>query len=82
MELWQIWAAVAVALFIIELFTPAFFVACFGIGAGLAAVAAAIGMNVSWQFVFFAAGSLMSFVLVRPFVLKYIKDHGKAVKTN
>ena len=82
MEMWHIWTCAAVVLFIIEVLTPAFMIGCIGIGAIFAAVAALCGLDVTGQLVFFAAGSLLSFFFIRPFVLKYLSKRGKDVKTN
>ena len=35
-DAWLLWGLAAIALFILELFTPGFVLACFGIGAGFA----------------------------------------------
>lgn len=71
MELWQIWAIAAVALFIIEIFAPAFIAICLAMGAVIAAIAAGCGMGLGGQLALFAVGVLASFFLARPFMLKY-----------
>lgn len=77
MELWQIWVIAALLLFILEIFTAGFAVACFSIGALAAAVAAALGATILWQVVIFAIGSLIALVVVRPIVIRLFgkKDH-------
>ncbi len=80
MKLWQIWMIAAIFLFIIEIFSPAFIAFCVGVGALLGVLAAALGLNLSVQFIFFAVGALLAFVYARPVMLRYF--HREEVKTN
>ena len=82
MELWQIWTVAVIALVILEIFLPSFFAACLAFGALCAAIVAGLGLGLSWQFLFFAIGSILAFVFVRPVMLKYFMKNGKdEVKT-
>lgn len=67
---WHIWVIVALLFFIVEIFTTGFAVACFSIGALAAAVVAIFDVSLAWQLLTFALFSLLSFIFVRPFVLK------------
>lgn len=69
-EIWYIWAAVALIFIIIEVFTTGFAVFCFAIGALGAALMAAFGCSVVLQVVGFAVLSFLSFVIARPLLLK------------
>ncbi|MGN0033375.1 MAG: NfeD family protein [Candidatus Limimorpha sp.] len=84
MTVWQIWLLVALVFVIIEIFTSGFAVACFSIGCVFASVCAAFGLSLTWQFLLFAIGTFIAFVLVRPFIIKILqkKDKGCEVKTN
>lgn len=83
MVLWQIWLIVAVILFIAEVVTPGFVVACFGIGCLGAALMDAIGLGIAVQIVVFCVVSLASFFSVRPLFLKYVlKGDEKRTDTN
>lgn len=73
MEIWQIWLAVALVFVIVEVFTSGFAVACFSIGCVFGSIASALDMTLTWQFLLFAIGTALAFVLVRPFVMKLIK---------
>lgn len=77
MEIWQIWLAVALAFLILEIFTSGFAVACFSIGCVFGSIASACHLSTTWQFTLFAVGSILTFVLVRPFVLKMIEKKSK-----
>lgn len=81
MELWQIWAIAVIVLAIFEIFTPSFFALCLAVGALCASIVAGIGLNLSWQLVFFAATSIMAFLFVRPVMLKYFLRKDKDVAT-
>jgi membrane protein implicated in regulation of membrane protease activity len=79
MEPWMIWAAAAIVLVIVEIFTPSFFAICLAFGALLGSITAGIGMELSWQLLFFAIGSTMAFLFVRPVMKRYFfkKDEVK-----
>lgn len=81
MEAYMIWLIVAILFVIVEIFTPGFAVLCFGIGAVVASVVSCFaGLNA--QLLAMAIGTALSFVLVRPFVLKIMSRKEKEVKTN
>ena len=82
MEVYQIWLVVAISLLIVEICTAAFGSICFAIGAGLAALGAGLGLGVTWQIVIFAVVSLLTFIFLRPFVLRFLDRKSKDVKTN
>ena len=73
MEVWHIWAIIALILVIIEIFTPGFAVLCLAFGAVAAAVASACSATFAWQLIWFSIVTLAAFVLVRPFLLKTFK---------
>ena len=77
MEIWQLWLAVALVFLIVEIFTSGFAVACFSVGCVFGSVASAFELNATWQFTLFAIGSILAFVLIRPFVLKLIEKKSK-----
>ena len=71
-NLWQIWAVIAIVCLILELSSGDFFIICFSIGAVFAVIGAAIGLNIYWQLLLFAAFSLLSVAFVRPIALRYL----------
>ena len=81
-EFWQLWIIFALLLFIIEIFTPAFLMACFAIGAILAGVFSYFGFGLNGQIIAFSVGTLISFVGVRPLILKYGHRKSGIIKTN
>ena len=82
MQVYQIWLIAAIALIIFEICSATFGAICFAIGAGFAALAAGLGLNVTWQIVIFAVVSLLTFIFLRPVVMKFLDKKSKNVKTN
>lgn len=82
LEVWQIWVIGAIVLFIAEIFVPAFFLACFGVGCLVSALVSFLGMGVNAQILFFSGSTLVVFFAIRPFFLKYLYSSDAGVKTN
>ncbi len=82
MEAYQIWLIAAIALVIFEICSATFGAICFAIGAGFSALAAGLGAGMTWQIVIFAVVSLLTFIFLRPFMLKFMDRKSKDVKTN
>lgn len=82
MQAYQIWLIIAILLIIFEICSATFGAICFAIGAGFSALAAGLGANLTWQIVVFAAVSLLTFVFLRPFMMKFMDRKSKDVKTN
>ena len=81
LELWHIWALVALFFVILEIFTSGFAVMCFSFGAIGSAICAACGLSMLWQLIVFAVVTALAFVFVRPLVIKMFFK-GNEVKTN
>lgn len=81
-DIWQIWLLIAIVCFILEIFIPSFVVFNFGIGALLATLAAGINLSLEWQIVFFSVGTLTSFFLIRPVMIKWLYKKSDPMKTN
>jgi len=80
MESW-VWLIVALATFALEAATPASLISIwFSIGALFAYIAALLNLGILVEISVFIIMSLVSFVLVRPFVLKYLTH--KPIRTN
>ena len=84
MTIWQIWLLVAAVFVVIEIFTSGFAVACFSVGCVFGAILAACDLSLTWQFLAFAVGTFLAFILIRPVVMKYLdkKTNDNHVKTN
>jgi membrane protein implicated in regulation of membrane protease activity len=82
MQSYLIWLIAAIVLVIFEICSATFGAICFAIGAGFSALAAGLGANLTWQIVVFAVVSLLTFVFLRPFILKFLDRKSKDVKTN
>lgn len=82
MELYYYWLIAAIILIIIEILTVGFGALCFVFGALATALAGYLGVFFTWQLAIFAIVSLLSFIFVRPFVLKFLQKKSKDVMTN
>ena len=84
MTIWQIWLLVAAVFMVIEIFTSGFAVACFSVGCVFGAILAACDLSLTWQVVAFAIGTFLSFILIRPVVMRYLdkKTNDNHIKTN
>ena len=82
MEVYLIWLIVAIALVIFEICSTTFGAICFAIGAGFSSLVAGLGANLTWQIVIFAVVSLLTFVFLRPFMLKFMDRKSEDIKTN
>lgn len=80
-EAWQIWLAIGIGLLALEAIVPGFVLGSFAIGALVTIVPAALGLSMSIQIIIFSIASVISFLLLRPFVMKYL-DKGEVVKLN
>mgnify|MGYP000396418827 CR=1 FL=1 len=79
---WQFWVVTAVVLFIVEIFTPGFFIATFGIGALCTVVAALITDNLNIQLLVFAVSTTLTYVYIRPLAKKYFFKKQPETATN
>lgn len=81
-EFWHIWTIIAIIFFIIEVFTSGFLIACFGIGCVVAGVIAGFGFGLNIQIIGFSVGTLLSFLLIRPLMTKWLNRKSDEVKMN
>ncbi|MFN3411296.1 MAG: NfeD family protein [Exilispira sp.] len=84
MNIWLIWLLISVIMFIIEIFTPGFFSACLGIAAAINAVLSLIlpNINIVWQIIIFSILTILSFILIRPFAIKYLYKNSNKANSN
>lgn len=78
MEIYMYWLIGALLLVLIEILTAGFAVICFAIGAIFAALAAFCGGSLIVQLVAMIVFTAISFVLVRPFAIKYLNPKNQA----
>ncbi len=83
MSAWHIWLIVALIFIVLEIFTNGIAVICFSFGALAGSIVAALGGNITWQVIFFALVTILSFIFIRPLLVKLFYKNGKhEVKTN
>lgn len=68
-------------MFILEIITPGFVLANFGVGAFAGALAAWLGADTTVQVIVFALTCLVSFFTVRPLLSRTMLKQGEQVKT-
>ena len=77
----QIWIVAGIILFILEIITPGYVLANFGVAAIASGVAAWLGADMTIQIIVFVAVSLISFVVVRPILSKTMLNKGEPTPT-
>lgn len=78
----QWWLIAAIVLFILEVITPGFVLANFGVASLAAAIAAWFGASMTVQVIVFVVACLASFVTLRPILHKTILRNSKQTRTN
>ena len=73
-HIWWVWMVVAALFFVGEIFTAAFFLLWFGVGAALAGILALIGAGPFWQWGVFIVVSLVLFAVSRRFAERFTKQ--------
>ncbi len=71
-NLWLAWLLVSLLCLVLELTNGDFFIMCFAIGGGAAAIVSAFSDSFTLQVIVFAVVSALSIFFVRPFALKYL----------
>lgn len=72
MQPWHLWTIIGLLLLMLEMLTPAFFFASFGVAALITAPLAAYGLGTTAQLGAFAAVSVLCMAAVRPFFVKCV----------
>ena len=73
--IWQLWLVAAFILFALEVLTPGFILACFGVGALVAIPVAALGLSWLIQIIAFCVGSLLALWLLQPLMCRWFQSH-------
>jgi len=76
---WHWWIYIGIFLFILEVFTPGFILACLGIGSFMGGIPAFLGFSLNIQLLVFSICTLISLFILRPIL--YRKGVSK-LKTN
>lgn len=79
---WHAWVIAAIILFMLEIFSPVFVPASFGIGCIFSALAALVGLGLKMQILGFIVGTLVAFFGVRPFFTKYCYSASYGARSN
>lgn len=76
---WYIWIISALCLFIAEIFTPGFVLACFGVASLVTGLISFLRVGLQGQIVTFSIFSLVVFFGIRPFLINYFDA---SIRTN
>ena len=79
MEVWHFWAVGALLLFVLEVFTSGFVLACLGVAAVGGALAAALGVGLAGQTVAAALLGAIAFFALRPLAGSWVRAASQAV---
>ena len=82
MEPQHLWLYFGLALLIMEIVTPGFFISIFSIGAIIASLFAFFNHGLKSQLIVFLITNIISFVYLRPLLLKILYTKGSIKKTN
>lgn len=76
------WLIAAIVLVIVEICTAGFGALCFALGAAFSSLVSGLGGNLTWQVLTFVVVSLLTFIFLRPVVVRFLDKKSKDVKTN
>jgi membrane protein implicated in regulation of membrane protease activity len=79
---WQVWFVAALLLFVAEMIAPGFWLLSVAVGALAAGLVALVLPGVLAPALTFAAGTLLSLLGIRPFLLRRLHPTGSEIKTN
>jgi len=79
---WQVWFVAALLLFVAEMIAPGFWLLSVAVGALAAGLVALVLPGVLAPALTFAAGTLLSLLAIRPFLLRRLHPTGSEIKTN
>ena len=82
MDAWHVWFFIAIALFIAEIFTTDFYLACLGFATLVAGTVDLLGGNLIIQFLFFCITTLVVLFGIRPFLVQFFKARKDTYPTN
>jgi membrane protein implicated in regulation of membrane protease activity len=82
MHEWQVWLVAALLLFVAEMVAPGFWLLSVAVGCLAAGLASLVFHGALIPALTFAAGTLLSLVGVRPFLLRHLHRAGTEIRTN
>src|SRR5436189_5077676 len=82
MHEWQVWLVAALLLFVAEMLAPGFWLLSVAVGCLAAGLVSLVIPGPVVPALSFAAGTLLSLVGIRPFLLKHLHARGSDLKTN
>src|SRR5437667_5600391 len=82
MHEWQVWLVASLLLFVAEMLAPGFWLLSVAVGCLTAGVVSLVVPGAIVPALSFAAGTLLSLVGIRPFLLRHLHPSGTAIRTN
>lgn len=82
MDQWQVWLVAALLLFVAEMVAPGFWLLSVAVGCVVAGVVSLVVPGFLASVLSFAAGTLLSLIGIRPFLLRYLHPPSSEIRTN
>jgi membrane protein implicated in regulation of membrane protease activity len=82
MHEWQVWLVAALLLFVAEMVAPGFWLLSVAVGCLAAGLSSLVAPGALIPALTFAAGTLLSLVGIRPFLLRHLHTRGGELRTN
>src|SRR5947207_14058723 len=82
MHEWQVWLVASLLLFVAEMLAPGFWLLSVAVGCLTAGVVSLVFPGAIVPALSFAAGTLLSLVGIRPFLLRYLHPRGTEIRPN
>ncbi len=82
MHEWQVWLVASLLLFVAEMLAPGFWLLSVAVGCLVAGVVSLVVPGAVVPALSFAAGTLLSLVGIRPFLLRHLHPRGTEIRTN
>jgi len=79
---WYLWVVLGIVFFTLEIVTPGFLFACFGVSCLSAGIVSSLGAGIELQILSFTLMTLVTFFGIRPFMLRYLSSSESNVPTN
>src|SRR2546422_5669268 len=80
MHEWQVWLVASLLLFVAEMLAPGFWLLSVAVGCLTAGVVSLVVPGAIVPALSFAAGTLLSLVGIRPFLLRYLHPRGTEIR--
>jgi len=82
MDPWFYWLIAGILLILLELMFSGAVLLCFGFSATFTSLISLLGLTIELQIISFIILTIIAFITIRPFFLKYMRAKEKVIETN